>query len=97
MKNKSELVKAVEKNLEAKGFKPESHVQAERFVGAVIEEMVEAIKDDGLMLIGFGTFKTVERAAHMGTNPSTGEKMEIPAKMAVKFSPGQALKDAVNE
>lgn len=97
MKNKSELVKAVEKNLEAKGFKPESHAQAEHFVGAVIEEMVEAIKDDGLMLIGFGTFKTVERAAHMGTNPATGEKMEIPAKMAVKFSPSQALKDAVNE
>ena len=98
MKNKKDLTKAVADNLEAQGFALPSHAQAERCVNAVVEEMTKAIvEDDGLMVVGFGTFKKATRAARVGTNPSTGEKMDIPEKTVVKFVPGSALKDAVNE
>ncbi|MBC8418682.1 MAG: HU family DNA-binding protein [Desulfobacterales bacterium] len=37
----------------------------------------------------------VERAAREGRNPSTGEKMQIPASKAVKFTPSKSLKERV--
>ena len=49
-----------------------------------------------LAFTGFGSFKVTERAARKGRNPRTGKEILIPAAKAVKFSPGKALKDAVN-
>lgn len=49
-----------------------------------------------VQMVGFGTFKTSERKARTGRNPQTGEAIQIPAKTAVTFSAGKALKDAVN-
>lgn len=46
-------------------------------------------------ITGFGTFKTVKRAARMGINPKTGEKIQIAAAVKPKFSAGKLLKDAV--
>jgi DNA-binding protein HU-beta len=37
----------------------------------------------------------IERAAREGRNPSTGEKMQIPASKAVKFTPSKVLKERV--
>lgn len=45
---------------------------------------------------GFGTFKVQERAAHATNHPNTGERIVIPAHNVVKFSPCDALKEAVN-
>lgn len=62
------------------------------------EHGVTAALINGLtvQMIGFGTFKTSERNARTGRNPQTGEALQIPARTAVTFSPGKALKDAVN-
>jgi DNA-binding protein HU-beta len=46
---------------------------------------------------GFGTFGTRRRAARTGTNPSTGEKIEIKAKTFPYFRPGKTLKERVEE
>jgi len=54
-------------------------------------------KGDSISLIGFGSFKVVERAAREGRNPSTGEKMQISASKGVKFTPGAGLKKRVNK
>jgi DNA-binding protein HU-beta len=43
-------------------------------------------------LIGFGTFKVVNRKARLGVNPKTGEKIKIKASKTVKFSVGKDLK-----
>ena len=67
-------------------------------INAVIEGITSALeKGDSISLIGFGSFKVVERAAREGRNPSTGEKMQIPASKAVKFTPGANLKERVNK
>ena len=45
---------------------------------------------------GFGTFDTKRVAKRTGTNPSTGAKMEIPAKTRPTFKAGKNLKDRVS-
>jgi DNA-binding protein HU-beta len=56
----------------------------------------EVAKGEKVQLIGFGTFEAKKRSARSGVNPQSGEKIEIPASTVPKFSPGKALKDAVN-
>ena len=46
---------------------------------------------------GFGSFKVSKRAAREGRNPQTNEKIKIPARKAVTFKAGSALKDIVNK
>ena len=67
-------------------------------VNAVFEGIASALeKGDSISLIGFGSFKVVKRAAREGRNPSTGEKIQIPASKGVKFTPGAPLKERVNK
>ena len=44
---------------------------------------------------GFGKFSTSDRAARMGVNPRTGEKVHIAAATVPKFSAGSKLKATV--
>lgn len=46
---------------------------------------------------GFGTFTTRKRKARTGTNPSTGAKMEIPARNYPHFKAGKTLRERVSE
>ena len=52
-------------------------------------------KGDSVSLIGFGTFKVVDRKARKGRNPQTGEEIDITASKVPKFVVGKALKEAV--
>jgi DNA-binding protein HU-beta len=44
---------------------------------------------------GFGTFGTKSRAERTGTNPSTGQKIQIKGKKYAYFKPGKTLKERV--
>lgn len=69
---------------------------SEAAVTAVFDEIITTLKDGGeVSLAGFGKFVVVEKAAHMGVNPATGEKIEIAASKAVKFKPAKTLKDEI--
>lgn len=73
-------------------------VLAETTLNAVLANIKKAlVKGDKVQLIGFGTFSTGKRAARVGRNPKTGEALKIPAAKTVKFTAGQAFKDAVNK
>ena len=88
--NKQDLVKLVS---EKTGISREAAGQAQK---TVIEAIASALeKGDSVSLIGFGSFKVIDRAAREGRNPSTGEKMQIPASKAVKFTPSKVLKERV--
>jgi len=50
---------------------------------------------DSVAISGFGSFKTVKRAARKGRNPRTGQEIKIPASTAVKFTAGKALKESL--
>lgn len=88
--NKEDLVKLVS---EKTGI---TNKAAELAQKAVIEGISSALeKGDSISLVGFGSFKVVDRAAREGRNPSTGDKMQIPASKAVKFTPSKSLKERV--
>lgn len=70
---------------------------AGRIVGIITETITDAVSSgDKVTITGFGTFEAMARAERTGVNPSTGEKITIPASKAVKFKAGKAFKEAVN-
>jgi len=70
--------------------------EAQEAVECVFSSITKAMKTgDTVTLVGFGTFKVVDRKARKGRNPQTGEEIDIKASKAPKFSPGKALKEAV--
>ena len=86
--NKAELVEAVAKSLNGS-----SRAEAERAVTAVIDGIKTGIrKSKTVQLVGFGTFRVAERAARMGVNPKTGQKIKIKKSKTVKFAAGKELK-----
>ena len=89
--NKSELIEAM---AEKAGL---TKADAGRALDAFIKTVTETLaKKEKVSLVGFGTFKTSERAARVGRNPMTNEKVDIAARTAVSFKPGAALKEEVN-
>ena len=65
-------------------------------VDAVLDTITSALRSgDSVTFTGFGKFSTSARAARMGVNPRTGEKVMIAATTVPKFSAGSTLKAAV--
>lgn len=61
----------------------------------VISREVAAGRD--VAITGFGSFRASARAERSGRNPRTGEALTIAASRSVKFVPGAALKNALND
>lgn len=51
---------------------------------------------DAVTLPDLGKLSVSDRAARQGVNPSTGERIQIAASKAAKFSAGAKLKRALN-
>ncbi len=70
---------------------------ASRAIDAVMGGVKKTLKKGGTVsLVGFGTFKVGKRAARTGRNPRTGAAIKIKAAKVPKFTPGKALKEALN-
>jgi DNA-binding protein HU-beta len=62
----------------------------------VLDTIRDSLKrGEKIAISGFGSFETVHREARPGRNPNTGEVVEIPAGIVIKFRPGKELKEAV--
>ncbi|MDY0163721.1 HU family DNA-binding protein [Desulfobotulus sp.] len=87
--NKGDLVAEVAKVVSSKK-------DAQAAVDCVFATITKALADnEPVTLVGFGTFKAMERQARKGRNPQTGEEIEIGARKTPKFIPGKALKDSM--
>jgi len=87
--NKGDLVNEVLEVVEIKK-------DAQAVVQCVLSSITKSLeKGEAVSLIGFGTFKVVDRKARKGRNPQTGEEIDIAASKVPKFTPGKALKEAV--
>lgn len=90
--NKQELIDAVAIAADI------SKIAAATAVESVLDNIAKALKkDERVTLIGFGNFSVSNRKARIGMNPKTGEKIQIPARKAPKFTPSAALKDLLNK
>ncbi|MDI6734363.1 MAG: HU family DNA-binding protein [Patescibacteria group bacterium] len=74
----------------------ETKKQAQLAVEAVFDTIVKTLgRGEEVAISGFGTFRIAKRAARMGVNPKTGEKIQIAASTKPKFRAGKVLKEAV--
>lgn len=88
---KDGLVEAV---MNAAGI--ETKKQAQMAVDALFDTIVKTMsKGEEVAITGFGVFRVVKRAARMGINPKTMEKIQIAASTKPKFKAGKLLKEAV--
>jgi DNA-binding protein HU-beta len=75
-----------------------SKADAGKAVDAFLDSIEAVLKSRGSVnFTGFGKFSTSARAARMGVNPRTGEKVHIAATTVPKFSSGSKLKASVKE
>lgn len=89
--NKKEFIRNVARR---SGY---SQAKTTELLDAVLAEMFEAWADHkSLEFRGFGVFYVKKRAAKVGRNATTGEKIDIPPKWVVQFRPGEVLDDAIN-
>lgn len=69
---------------------------AETAIRAITRTITDTLaKGEKATLVGFGTFKVLERKARRGVNPRTGEELQIPTKKVPKFVPGKVLREKV--
>ncbi len=89
--NKNELIASVA------GSAGLSKADAGKAVDSVFASIADTLAGGGeVRLVGFGTFSVANRAASMGRNPRTGERIHIAASKQPKFKAGKALKGVVN-
>lgn len=88
--NKSELINALS---EETTFSKKDVAR----VLAALERIVKRTLQKGskLSMTGFGTFWVSCRPARRGINPSTKERIELPAINVPRFKPGKGLKELV--
>jgi nucleoid DNA-binding protein len=73
-----------------------SKTDASAALDAVLDGIADQLADGNqVVLSGFGTFETRERAARTGRNPQTGESIDIAASTSAAFKPAAALKRRV--
>ncbi len=88
--NKAELIASVADSAEI------TKADAAKAIQGFIDAITDTLSDgDKVILVGFGTFSVVKRAAREGRNPQTGKKMKIKAKKVVKFKAGTKLADSI--
>lgn len=89
--NKQELITAMAEKTNL------NKTNSEKALNAFIETIQETLESgEKIQLIGFGTFEVKERAARVGVNPRTKEKIEIPATKVPAFKPGKDFKEKIN-
>ncbi len=89
--NKNDLVTAVANKASM------SKADAAKAIDGVFAAITASLRQkEEVRLVGFGTFSVARRAASIGRNPRTGERINIPASNQPKFKAGKGLKAAVN-
>ena len=70
--------------------------QGHEAVDVVFDTIVKTMsRGEEVTISGFGSFRVSKRAARMGVNPRTGERIQIAASTKPKFRAGKMLKEAV--
>ena len=68
-----------------------------KVMDSALSTLVETLKSgEKVVLTGFGSFEKKKSASREGRNPSTGAKIQIPARHRVTFTAGKTLKETLN-
>jgi len=94
--NKAELIDRIAAYTNLPKVAVESILDAQGKVIGQHFAAADPLNDAEVVLPGLGKLKTSTRAARTGRNPQTGAEIQIPERIAVKFSAGKALDDILN-
>lgn len=88
---KKKLITAIS---EEKGIHPND---VRHVIQAFLDKMTDSLKDgERLEFRDFGVFEVVQRKQKIGRNPKKAdEPIVIPARFAVKFTPGKKMRELV--
>lgn len=74
-----------------------NYKQSQEVIEAVFTAIAKGlVAGEKISIAGFGTFSIKERPERQGINPSTKEKIVIPAKRVVVFKPAKNIKEQVD-
>lgn len=90
--NKLQLTEALAARTNMK--KKDAEIAVNQVFAAITDALVRGEK---VQISGFGSFESKARAARVGRNPHTHEKMEIPAFKSASFTPSKTLKAEINK
>lgn len=89
---KSELVQALSEK-----FPELEKRDVELAVNCMLRQMTDTLaQGEQIEIRGFGGFSLHHRTPRTARNPKTGEAINLPAKMAIRFKPGKEMRDRVN-
>jgi DNA-binding protein HU-beta len=75
-----------------------SKLAAEKVLNSIIFRITTTVAmNEEVRIIGWGSFIPAPRSARTGRNPITGDAVEIAASVSVKFKPGIAFRNALNQ
>ena len=70
----------------------------EKILDIIFTEIAEALhRGENIEIRGFGSYKIVNRKARIGRNPKNSEKVQIPAKIAIKWKMSKNLFERLNK
>ena len=88
---KSELIKYVSEKVGV------TNEVAELAVNTIFDSMTEVlVRNEGIEIRGFGSFKVRNYEGRKGRNPKTGEIIKVSPKKRPFFKVGKELKERVN-
>jgi integration host factor subunit beta len=71
--------------------------ESEVIVEAIFDKIVCALRvNDKMEIRGFGSFRTRQRQPRLGRNPTTGARVDVPARRITFFTPSKDLNEVVN-
>lgn len=70
--------------------------KSREFLNAFQAILSEKLRNDAIVLQGFGTFEPWAQTKRLGRNPRTGEIVMIRPRTSVKFRPGKFLLETLN-
>ena len=74
-----------------------TRVEADKVINTALSVISKTLKKgEKVTLTGFGTFEVRQRAARMGMNIRTKEKIRIPASKRPVFSAGAVLRGSIS-
>ena len=69
-----------------------------KLIDIIIKEIENSlIRDEGVELRGFGTFRTSTQKASIRRNPKTGTKVNVPKKRTIKWKMSKDLFNKLND
>ncbi len=87
---KKEMAQAIAQEMDL----PQLQVMA--IVQQVFDGIIGTLVENGrIELRNFGVFEVKKRKPRLGRNPRTGEGVEVPARLTVKFKPGREMLEQV--